>query len=308
MTKIRARAFANRIAEYLNDPESYEETRFDSSLFTVEKKTRTRTTLYGDVLIVDKELHGLCFGPHIELVMILLDHAYRGLCDKTTISQYAKAMSVAMQTFSEPIAVGDCASFPDPNFLLHGINRPILGAIIKRFEGNGRIIHETIARKDELIKKYAGQVFLEHGLKMFVEEGAVDGCFGLCCYITRADESHPHGNDNSFIAKVSFFLDDLNKEIYVISIQGQHVQSADKNRSRNYARLAVELGMDPRAFVLRKVCELGKAEGFKKIRVIRPEHHPMFLDHHEGFMARYEPIIRQAEINEENGCYLQKAL
>lgn len=107
---------------------------------------------------------------------------------------------------------------------------------------------------------------------------------------------------------MSFFLDELNKEIYVITIQGQRVQSADKNRSRNYARLAAALAMDPRAFVLRQVCELAKAEGYVKIRVIRPEHHTMFVDNHVGFMARYEPIIRQAEITEENGCYLQGAI
>lgn len=308
MTKIRIKAFANRIEEYLIDPASYEEKRFDSSLFTVLKKTRTRATLYGDVSIVDKELHGLCFGPHIELVMILLDHAYRGLHDKTTIHQYAKAIAKAMQSFADPIVVGGCASFPDPNFLLHGINRTTLAAVVERFESNGRIIHETIALNDKFIKKYGKQIYLGHGIKMLVEEGATEDCFGFCCYITKADEPEPHGTDRSYIAKVSFFVDDLNKEIYVITIQGQRVNSADKNRSRNYARLAAELGMDPRTFVLKKVSELGKCEGYKKIRVIKPMDHPMFLDNQEGFMARYEPIIRQAEINEENGCYLQSAL
>jgi hypothetical protein len=308
MTKIRSRAFANRIEEFLLDPASYEEKRFDSSLFTVVKKKRIHSTLYGDVSIVNKELHGLCFGAHIELVMILLDLAYKGLQDKTTVNQYAHAIADAMQSFATPIQVGGSASFPDPCFLLHGMNRTTINAVVKRFENNGRIIHETIARRNLFIKKYGGQTYLEHDLKMLVEEGAAEDCFGLCCYITSKDEPRPHGTDKSYIAKVSFFMDALNKEIYVISIQGQRVYTDDKNRSRKYARLAAAMGMDPRAFVLRKVCELGKAEHYTKIRVIRPEHHPMFLDSHEGFMAKYEPIIRQADINEENGCYLQSVI
>jgi len=309
MTKIRLKAFANRIEEFLIDPSSYEEKRFDSSLFTVVRKKREQpAALQGDTAIFDKELHGLCFGAHIELVMILLSHAYRGLRDKTTCHQYSQAIAEAMQSFAEPIAIGGCASFPDPNFLLHGINRTTLAAVIERFKSNGRIIHETIARKDAFIRKYGAQTNLDHGLKMLVEEGAAEDCFGLCCYITRADESHPHGTDRSYIAKVSFFLDDLYREIYVITIQGQRVNAADKSRSRDYARLAAAMGMDPRAFVLRKVCDLGRAEKYKKIKVIRPEHHPMFLDNHKGFMARYDPVIREAEINEENGCYLQSAL
>jgi hypothetical protein len=309
MTKIKIKAFAHRIEEFLIDPSSYEENRFDSSLFTVVKKMRPRhAALHGNAAVADTELHGLCFGAHIELVMILLAHAYRGLGDKTTSRQFSQAIAAAMQSFAEPIAVGGCASFPDPNFLLHGINRTTLAAVIARFESNGRIIHETVARKDAFIKKYGGPIPLEHGLKMLVEEGAAEDCFGLCCYITRADESQPHGTDTSYIAKVSFFLDALKKELYVITIQGQRVHAADKNRSRNYARLAAALGMDPRAFVLQKVCELGKAEAYQKIKVIRPMHHPMFLDNHNGFMARYEPVIKEAAIHDENGCYLQRSL
>ncbi|MDH3349841.1 MAG: hypothetical protein OEM02_17270 [Desulfobulbaceae bacterium] len=308
MTKIRIKAFANRVEEFLIDPSTYNEKRFDSSLFTVIKTIGTRATLYGDVSRVEKTLHGLCFGGHIELVMILLDHAYKGLTDKTTIYQYSRAIAGAMQSFATPIAVGGSGSFPDPNFLLHGINQTTLNALIKRFENNGRIIHETIALKDKFIEKYGDQVHIEHDLKILVEEGAAEDCFGLCCYITKADELDPHGTDKSYISKVSFFLDRLNKEIYVITIQGQRVYSTDKNRSRNFARLAATMGMDPRAFVLKKVCELGKSEGYETIKVIRPKHHPMFFDKHEGFMARYEPIIKQAEIKEENGCYLQKDL
>ncbi len=308
MTQIRTRAFANRIVEYLLDPASYSEKKFDSSLFTVVRKNSIRATPYGEVTSVSRELHGVCFGPHIELVMILLRHAYRGLCDSTTPRQYSRAISGAMQTFAEPIAIGGRASFPDPSFLLHGISKKNLAAAVRRFECNGRIIHETMALADAFLREYSGPLHLEHDLKMFVEEGVAEDCFGLCCYITREKEEYPHGTDKSYIAKVSFFLDALNREMYVITIQGQRVYSADKNRSRYFARLAAVLGMDPRTFVLKKVCELGRAQGYRKIRVIRPEHHPMFIDGHSGFTAQYEPVIRQAGITETCGCYLQRDL
>lgn len=312
MTRIRARAFANRIEEFLTDSSSYEEKRFDSSLFTLVRPSMGRDAVLSpgaaDAAGTATELHGLCFGAHIELVMILLAHAYRGLRDRTTLRQYSRAMAAAMQSFAGPIAVGGRASFPDPNFLLHGINRPTLAAVVRRFEDNGRIIHETIARQEVFVGRHGGQKHLAHGLKMLVEEGAAEDCFGLCCYITREEEPDPHGTDTSYIAKVSFFLDDSRKEIYVITIQGQRVHAADRDRSRSYARFAAALGMDPRAFVLRKVCELAKGEGYERIKVIRPEYHPMFLDSHAGFMARYEPVIRQAGIGDENGCYLQSVL
>ena len=34
----------------------------------------------------------------------------------------------------------------------------------------------------------------------------------------------------------------------------------------------------------------------------------MFLDSHEGFMARYAPVIREAGINVECWCYLEGSL
>jgi hypothetical protein len=94
----------------------------------------------------------------------------------------------------------------------------------------------------------------------------------------------------------------------VITLQGQRVSKNAKERSRDYARLGAKLTMDPRAYVLKKVCTICTNEGFKKVKVIRPEQHPLFIDHEEGFMARYEPIIRHTGITTENGCYLENDL
>jgi len=58
---------------------------------------------------------------------------------------------------------------------------------------------------------------------MLMEEGAAEDTSGICCYLTKAAEKQSHGTDSTYIAKVSFFLDTSNKEIIVITVQGQRV-------------------------------------------------------------------------------------
>lgn len=308
MTKIRKRAFANRIVEYLNDHDSFSEGKFDTSLFSVVKELQAVSVEKGGGTRQVKLIQGLRFGEHIEMVMLLLDHAFLGLRDQTSARSYANAMAGAMQSFADPIANGARTCFPDPTFLLHGLRRTLLADIVSRFENNGRIIHETLARRASFLESHGGAVNLGHGIKMLMEEGSAEDCFGICAYLVKEDEADPHGTDCSYIAKASFFLDASKNELFVISMQGQRVLPAQKERSRDFARLTARLKMDPRAFVLRKVREVGRAEGYKRIRVVRPNLHPMFLDQHHGFMARYEPIIREAGIIEENGCYLESNL
>ncbi|MDH5299311.1 MAG: hypothetical protein OEV91_09860 [Desulfobulbaceae bacterium] len=307
MTKIRTRAFTNRIVEYLADRESFEERRFDSSLYTVVTGRQQGCAPHGPWQEVPL-IQGLRFGAHIDLVMVLLADAYQCLEDRTGARAFAGAMADAMQAFAAPLANGDPACFPDPSFLLHGLRCSSLAAVVARFESNGRIIHETLARRDAFLACHRGPTGLRQGIKMLMEEGAAEDCFGLCCYLTWEEETDPHGTDISYIAKASFFLDALRREIVIITLQGQRVLEGQKRRSREYARLSARMTMDPRAFVLREVCGIGRAEGYQRVRVIRPSHHPMHIDSHHGFMGRYEPIIRQAGICEENGCYLEGAL
>ncbi|MDH4320592.1 MAG: hypothetical protein OEV73_03750 [Desulfobulbaceae bacterium] len=308
MTKIRKRAFVNRIVEYLTDADSFCEGRFDASLFSVVKELRGGGPDDEGVVRQVELIQGLRFGAHIELVMLLLAHAFHGLDDQTTIEVYAEAMAGAMQSFAEPIANGSLTCFPDPTFLLHGLGRATLADVVRRFENNGRIIHETLARRDDFIGAHGRALCMGHGVKMLMEEGAAEDSFGICGYLVHAEEENPHGTDISYIAKTSFFLDATQSELFVISLQGQRVLPAQKERSRDFARLAARLAMDPRAFVLRKVCEVARGEGYRRVRVVRPDQHPMFLDRHRGFMGRYEPIILQAGIGEENGCYLEASL
>jgi hypothetical protein len=308
VTRIRKTAFANRIEEYLHNSRLFDSQKFDSSLYTVITQENNLTTTTRKQGQTTQVIRGLCFSDHIDLVMILIERAYRNLREPTEIKTFARAVTKALQTYADPIVDGDYACFPYPYFLLHGLAKPTTGAVVRKLEDNGRIIHETLACRARFLAKYGGPIYLEQNTKMLMEEGAAEDTSGICCYLTKASEEHPHGTDRSYIAKVSFFLDTHNREIIVITIQGQRIQQDNHERSRDFARLAHKLQMDSRAYILKNICKIGSQEAYQKIRVIRPHAHPMFLDNHEGFMARYEPVIRQAGINTENDCYLETCL
>jgi hypothetical protein len=305
MTRIRQKAFSHRIAEYLLNPGSFDQQRFDSSLYQNVKQYRDLKTVAGTSSKVVKVIRGLSFSDHIGLVMILIDRAYRGLRDQSGIKDYACAIAKALQTYADPIADGDYACFPYPYFLLHGLEKSTTEEVVRQLEENGRVIHETLTVRSQFMKKYGGPVYLASNTKMLMEEGATEDASGICCYLTYADEQHPHGTDCSYIAKVSFFLDTSNKEIIVITIQGQRIQQGNKSRSRDFARMGHNLRMDPRTYILKTICEIGRQDVYRKIKVIKPQEHAMFLDNHCGFKARYEPVIRQAGITTESGCYLE---
>ncbi len=305
MTQIRQRAFSHRIEEYLHNSESFDEQRFDSSLYKVIKQNKDPLSAAGPSSQIVKVIRGLSFSDHIELVMILIDRAYRGLRDQSGVKAFAGAVAKALQTYAEPLADGDYACFPYPYFLLHGLDKTTIGEVVWQLKKNSRIMHETLALRAQFMEKLGGPVYLEQNMKMLMEEGAAEDTSGICCYLTRASEQQPHGTDCSYIAKVSFFIDTSNNEIIVITIQGQRIQQGNKARSRNFARLGHKLQMDPRAYLLKKICDIGRREAYQRIRVIRPKDHPMYLDKHCGFKARYEPIIRQAGINTECSCYLE---
>lgn len=308
MTTIRQKAFSHRIEEYLHNTKSFDEHRFDSSLYQVVKQNSNQKTSANESAQAVKVIRGLSFSDHIGLVMILIDRAYRSLRDQTGVKAFAKAIAKALQTYAEPITDGGYACFPYPCFLLHGLEKSTTAEVVRQLEENGRVIHETLAIRNQFIRKYGGPVYLKQHTKMLMEEGAAEDTSGICCYLAKETEKQPHGTDGSYIAKVSFFLDTRNKEIIVITIQGQRIQQGNKARSRDFARLAHKLQMDPRTYILKNICEIGRRETYQKISVIKPMNHPMFIDNHDGFKARYEPVIRQAGITTECGCYLQKNL
>lgn len=306
MAQINRQAFAARIKDYINNPSCFEQDFFDSSLHTVTLREQSEPHQSEKGCLLD--LQGLCFEENIELAMILLQHGYYSLQKPANLSNYCTAMAQAVQNFAQPLAVNDPASYMEPHFLFHGLEKATIAESVAQCEENGRIIHETLLIRDSYMAKYGCKTLLGNGLQMLMENGYAEDNLGICCFITKEDEPNPHGAGNSYAAKVSFFLDTSRMEIMVITIQGQHVIKALKQRSRDYARLGARLKSDPRSYLLKKVCEVAKLAGYKRVRVIRPESHPMTIDQHGGFVARYENLIRELGINHENGCYLEASL
>lgn len=306
MAQINQQAFAARIKDYINNPSCFEQDFFDSSLHTVTLREQSEPHQGEKGCLLD--LQGLCFEEYIELVMILLEHGYYSLQKPANLSSYCTAMAQAVQNFAQPLAVNDPASFMEPHFLFHGLEKTTIAESVAQCEENGRIIHETLKIRESYMAKYGCKTLLGNGLQMMMENGFAEDNLGICCFITKEDELNPHGAGNSYAAKVSFFLDTSRMEITIITIQGQHVIKALKKRSRDYARLGARLKSDPRSYLLKQVCEVARLAGYKRVRVIRPESHPMTIDQHGGFVARYENLIRELGINHENGCYLEASL
>lgn len=308
MTRIRQTAFSHRIEEYLHNPKSFDQKKFDSSLYTVITQYRNTTTPTDLSTETARVIRGLSFNDHIGLTMMLIQRAFRGLHEPADIKVFAANIAKALQSYAAPIADGDYACFPYPYFLLHGLEKQTTAEVATQLKENGRIIHETLAARSQFMEKYGGPVYHDQDTKMLMEEGSAEDTSGICSYLTKAAEQQPHGTDCSYIAKVSFFLDTSKKEIIVITIQGQRVQPGNKKRSRDFARLTHRLKMDPRTYILKMICDIGRKELYRKIKVIRPHVHPMYLDNHEGFLARYEPVVTQAGIDGANDLYLETCL
>lgn len=306
MAQINQQAFAARIKEYINNPSCFEQAFFDSSLHTVTVREPSTSHHGGKGGVLD--LQGLCFEEYIELVMILLEHGYHSLHKPASLTAYCAAMAQAVQSFAKPLAVNDPASYMEPHFLLHGLEKATIAESVAQCLDNGRIIHETLVVRAGYMAKYGCKTLLGNGLQMMMENGFAEDKLGICCFITKEDEPNPHGAGDGYAAKVSFFLDTSRMEITIITIQGQCVNKAQKNRSRDYARLGARLQIDPRGYLLKKVCEVAKLAGYIRVRVIRPESHPMTIDQHGGFVARYEKLIRELGINHANDCYLEGSL
>lgn len=306
MAQINQQAFAARIEEYINNPTCFEQEFFDSSLHTVTERVPLLLHQGGKEGLLD--LQGLCFEENIELVMILLAHGYRSLQQPASLTAYCVAMAQAMQSFAGPLAINDPASYMEPHFLLHGLEKTTIAANVAQCEDNGRIIHETLHVRAGYMAKHGCKTLLGNGLQMMMENGFAEDNLGICCFMTKDDEPNPHGAGQSYSAKVSFFLDTSHMEITIITIQGQCVSKGLKNRSRDFARLGARLHIDPRGYLLKKVCEVAQSAGYRRVRVIKPQSHPMTIDQHSGFVARYENLIRELGITQENACYLEASL
>ena len=123
MTKIRQTAFSHRIEEYLHNPGSFDQQRFDSSLYRLVRQNNHQTKTANTPLKAHSVIRGLSFSDHIGLVMLLIERAYRSLVAQTDARTFSRAIAKALQTYADPIVDGDYACFPYPYFLMHGLDK-----------------------------------------------------------------------------------------------------------------------------------------------------------------------------------------
>ncbi|MBW2974571.1 hypothetical protein KY366_02540 [Candidatus Woesearchaeota archaeon] len=311
MVNIDVDGFAEKVEEYHHEPDRPQEWfylpgRLNLDDRSIESKLCSPFEVNiklggGSYPFIERT--GISFDYTIKLVMLLLERAYRGLLDGSCISDYAKAVAEAMKNFAEP--------FPDeqstrcyPHFLLHGIALPTMEEVICKIYSNSRIIHETLKTREGIKNKHGTQL-LDGDLQLTMKDGLVDDYFGIAYLLAKRDAALLSSTWN-YIAKTSFFVDKTKSEIYVMTIQG--CKFCDISGEDEYQRIVDILEMGPRLFVLTKLKDFVEEQGFRKIKVIKPEEHPMFIEGHRGFFGNYEPLIRKAGITSGNGCYLESRL
>ena len=301
MVTIDETGFADRINQYLeNPPILFNHDVVESTLNKISPLSRHNS--------------GIRFGHNTELVMKLFARAYHCLNDsKISKEDFSEKMAVAIQDFAKPFPEGDNLCYP--HFLLHGIAQPTIDSIVEKIGNNSRIIHETLIVQRPIIIHYGVKDL--RGVLLRLCNGGTDDYFGICHFLFSSAQEPYASRTSGYIAKASFFVDTTKKELYVITIQGRRYEALGKSEDKNeriregehlYSKIGAILGMSPRRFILSKVMEFGRDNGYKKIKVIKPTEHPMFIESHKGFLGNYEPVILQAGISQKHECYLEKEL
>ncbi len=304
MVNINVTGFADRLRDYLDFPETFSQEAVVDTLNLVDPESS-----FGG-------RKGITFGHNTELVMYLLGRAFY-LSPGDDKLDFSHNVAQAVQNFAEPFPDTDNLCYP--HFLFHGLVQPNIDGVIEKIESNSRIIHETLDNRRRIMAEH-GITRLDDGLQLIMAHGLTDDYFGVAYLLAKQDKTLI-SSATGYITKASFFVDETNNDIYVMTLQGRRFGSNDPVRAihpsgkakrleaeREYSRIGNVLGRGPRRFILEQVANFGKDNGYKKIKVIKPQEHPMFIEEHNGFLANYEPVIRKAGITEDNGCYLEKAL
>lgn len=285
MVQINVSGFANKIKEYLEMPSKFSEKDVESTLMLD----------YFEVLGSNKK--GIRFGYNTRLMMDLFSRAYKGLPVSVDAHSFSQSIASAVDCFARPFPEGDNLCYP--HFIFHGLLQPSLEKIVTKIQTNARVIHETQACKTSVKKEYDISEVSEE-LRLSLVNGNTDDMFGISLQLWRLKDFFP-------LAKCGFFLDMSEKDIYVLNVQGKKFRKGELTEEE-YGRIGNILGMSPRRFVLENLCKYGRNHSFKRIRIVHPTEHPMFIEHHEGFNASYESTIIRARIDKKNDCYLETTL
>ncbi len=301
MVVINETGFAEKIEEYLKSPEKFNQEAVVDTLDPIDQQSKWN------------KRKGITFGHNTKLVMQLLARSYSSLPKETDQSYFSQEVAKAVQHFAHPFPNQDNLCYP--HFLFHGLVKPSLEDVVDKLRNNSRIIHETLKEKEKIITRHKTEKVTEN-LQLLMSNGLTDDYFGIAYLLVKQD-SPLVSSASGYVAKASFFIDRTENEIYVITLQGRRYESLGdhskkeervKEGEREYSKIGNILGMSPRRFILTKLMEYGRENGFTRIKVIGPEEHPMAIENHNGFFGSYEAVVRKAGINKEVECYLKAEL
>lgn len=313
MVEINQKALAQAVQDYLKNPQKYKKHQYTFfSGFWDDLEKRTINLPYPEPSALFTTYRGIRFGHNFPLVFQLSERAFRGLEEKCFPAAFAEQISLSIAAFAKPFEERDNLCYP--HFLLHGLEKSTAEEVAGKINENSRMIHETRTATRYFLEKYEKKNPLTADLAIGMSMGHTDDFFGLSLVICPTEDSWI-SSTSGYTAKTSFFIDTTNKSATVMTIQGQRADTKESKKTREgkiagrrFARLSAELGMDTRAFLLRNLSRLLAEEGYKEIKVIRPSYHPMAIECHEGFLARYEPVIIQSGITHIDECYLKSQL
>lgn len=231
-----------------------------------------------------------------------LTRAYASVTEQVSPASFATEVAALLQEFAGGVDESGFLAYPD--FLLHDTEHPTLSEVLSSIGRNIRIMHNTLAVREELMAK-CFPVQPHPRYRIVAGNGQCEDHLGISTKLLALGSSH----NLDYISMVSFFLDLESKDAYVITVQGKRFKVAGRNDGFiDYSRAAGYLNMSPRVCHLKEVSGLLANEGFQRIRVIHPDDHPFTKDSHDGWYGGYEPIIKKAGIGTRNGCYLEADL
>lgn len=268
----------------------------------------------------------MCYGDDEGLAAIR--RAWHELKSPTEARHFAALVTAELRKFAESFPAND-HNLCYAHFLLHGLGGGASAEdIAAKIADNIRIIHETERCAADFIKSAPPRSPIE-GYQFSFSRGQTDDYQGISLAFSPVTSPAWHGA----LAKTGFFIDSTNRRAVIVNVQGRKVFGhrpvrADEKYSRDealydrdlaaylksakegrqFARVAAQVEMDPRAYVITSVFDSLRRHKIEDVCAIRPSEHVMAIGRHSGFRGNYEPVLAQAGLRELNLVYYQRRL
>ncbi len=275
------------------------------------------------------EYRGVAFGGAEKEIFPLIQRASSG-SSGTHSFEFARRVAYRIQEHCRSFDGSYAVSYA--HFLLHGLPRTGIDAVVNKIADNSRIIHETIRERGAwFTRNFEVNLTGPQDYVMHLSLGDSETYHGLSLCMTVLDKDP----SEEFLAKVGFFIDAKNNSAVVLNLQGQrnsktitpdsNSQNSEseprdlqtdgherhltrRERGREFFKATSKLGMDPRTSLLLVLSSFCEQVGLQQIKVVKSKEHPMSIAGHEGFKGNYDHCALEAGFVDSNEVYFEKAL